>query len=436
MNTINPEDALYFIENAQKGDENALISLAIAYYEGNGIKQDYKRAIECYKKAAGFGHEIAQCDLAYMYKMGQGTPKDMKQAVYWYTKSAELGFGDAQLELGVLYHNGDGVKQDFEKSLYWYKKAADQGNAKAQENLAYMASSGEGMEVDMQMAMKLFNEAAKQGLPESQYNMGIFFVRGEYVKQDLKLARFYFEQAAEQGIPQAYSALVTLDKIEDNTDASNYEEGDSDEYERESSDNPNNASQTIVSDEYIFTAEEAMACFCVGAAIVKHEDMPLVPPGIFMLSDNEMFLIYKDLMMWAVYLLGIKSESNWTQIYADADDPNRLSEALKLISQFSGKKKTCASVFLRTIAGSDADEANSERRILNYHNYCIECGLREIIDGEIAQRLNMKMTIYNGYDYMWDNYAEYLDEDDMADCIENDEEFAPEYDFDDVNDEE
>lgn len=87
MNTINSEDARYFLENAKKGDEKVLTSLAIAYYEGNG----YAKALECYRKAAELGYEVAQCDLAYMYKMGQGAPKNVEQALYWYEKSAEQG---------------------------------------------------------------------------------------------------------------------------------------------------------------------------------------------------------------------------------------------------------------------------------------------------------------------------------------------------------
>lgn len=82
MNTINPEDARYFIENAKKGEEKMLTSLAIAYYEGSGIEQSYAKALECYKKAVELGYEVAQCDLAYMYKMGQGSPKDVEQAIY------------------------------------------------------------------------------------------------------------------------------------------------------------------------------------------------------------------------------------------------------------------------------------------------------------------------------------------------------------------
>lgn len=70
MNTINPKDVRYFIENAQKGDEKMSTSLAIAYYEGSGIEQSFAKALECYMKAAEFGYEVAQCDLVYMYKMG------------------------------------------------------------------------------------------------------------------------------------------------------------------------------------------------------------------------------------------------------------------------------------------------------------------------------------------------------------------------------
>lgn len=149
MNTISYEEARRFLEIAQKGDERIVTSLAIAYYEGYGVEQDYAKALECYQKAAELGYDVAQCDLAYMYKTGKGTPKDMEKAFYWYMKSAEQGFSDAQLELGVLYHNGTGVKQDYMKSYYWYKKAADQGNVKAQENINLMLFFNEITEEDI-----------------------------------------------------------------------------------------------------------------------------------------------------------------------------------------------------------------------------------------------------------------------------------------------
>ncbi len=213
MNTINPEDARYLLENAQKGDEKILTSLAIAYYEGNGIKQSYAKAIECYKKAAELGYEVAQCDLAYMYKMGQGTPKDMKQAVYWYTKAAEQGFSDAQLELGVLYHNGTGVERDYEKSLYWYQQAAEQGNPQAQENLADMMMRGDGIIPDYPKAIEWFKKAAAKGMVNSQYTIGVIYVRGEWVEPDLIMAKYWLKKAADQGMDMAIGALKRLENM-------------------------------------------------------------------------------------------------------------------------------------------------------------------------------------------------------------------------------
>lgn len=481
---------------AQLGHVVAQCNLAFLYKVGQGIERNMEQAVYWYTKSAEQGSPQAQENLADMMMRGEGMEPDYSKAIEWLKKAAASGMVNSQYTLGIIYIRGEWVKPDLIMAKYWLKKAADQGmdiaidalkrlgsmvasgvneeqnetseiptdmmqeylkvlvdaaengDMDAQYNLACAYNDGDpATGEDYEKAFRYFLMAAEQGHMEAQCNLGVQYLYGYGIEQDFEEGKFWLEKAAEQGDDVAVSHLERLSEgdydyynrefspSEDRLQMPNFEADDLDEYESESMENLNNASQTIVSDEYIFTAEEAMACFCVGAAIVKHEDMQLVPPGIFMLSYNEKFLIYKDLMMWAVYLLGIKSESNWTQIYADADDPNRLSEALKLISQFSGKKKTCASVFLRTIAGSDADEANSERRILKYHNYCIECGLREIIDGEIAQRLNMKMTIYNGYDYMWDNYAEYLDEDDMADCIENDEEFDPEYDLEEEYDE-
>ena len=70
------------------------------YHEGYGVRQDYDKAVELYRKAAEQGHEAGQ------------------------------------LALGFMYHKGYGVRQDYDKAVEWYRKAARQGNTTAQKNLS------------------------------------------------------------------------------------------------------------------------------------------------------------------------------------------------------------------------------------------------------------------------------------------------------------
>ena len=61
-------------------------------------------------------------NLGLMYYNGQGVEQDYKKAVYWWDKSAEQGDADAQHNLGLMYDNGQGVEQDYKKAVYWYRK--------------------------------------------------------------------------------------------------------------------------------------------------------------------------------------------------------------------------------------------------------------------------------------------------------------------------
>ena len=67
-----------------------------------------------------------------MYSNGQGVEQDYKKAVEWYRKAAEQGHADAQNNLGFMYYTGQGVEQDYKKAVEWYRKAAEQGHADAQ----------------------------------------------------------------------------------------------------------------------------------------------------------------------------------------------------------------------------------------------------------------------------------------------------------------
>ena len=73
--------------------------------------------------------------LGYMYRDGEGVRQDYKKAIEWTEKAAKQGYVSAQYNLGVMYDNGQGVRQDYKKAKEWYEKAANQGDVDAQYNL-------------------------------------------------------------------------------------------------------------------------------------------------------------------------------------------------------------------------------------------------------------------------------------------------------------
>ena len=60
-----------------------------------------------------------------MYANGQGVKQDYFKAVEWYQKAAEQGYAEAQFTLGLMYFAGLVVKQDYSKAKEYFGLACD-----------------------------------------------------------------------------------------------------------------------------------------------------------------------------------------------------------------------------------------------------------------------------------------------------------------------
>ena len=73
-----------------------------------------------------------------MYKNGQGVRQDYTKAVEGYRKAAEQGCAAAQYNLGSMYLKSEGVAQDFATALKWLQFAAERGCKIALQTLDIM----------------------------------------------------------------------------------------------------------------------------------------------------------------------------------------------------------------------------------------------------------------------------------------------------------
>lgn len=148
---------------ADEGDSNAQFQLAMLYYRGRGVAQDYAKSRLWWEKAAVQGHRVAQYNLGILYHEGRGVPQDYDQARQWCEKAAAHGYADAQFQLALWYAKGEGVPQDDGTARQWWVKAAAQGHAKAQGFLGSLYSDGKGVPQDYIQAHMWFNLSAANG---------------------------------------------------------------------------------------------------------------------------------------------------------------------------------------------------------------------------------------------------------------------------------
>ena len=188
----------YCTEECVSFNEQAMFFAGVLSFWGICLKNDNEKAEMYWERAALKNHVLAQRLLGVLYS----EKEDLKKAIYWYKKAAEQGNADAQYRLGDCYYNGAGVEEDEQQAVYWYRKAAEQGNADAQHSLGLCYFNGEGVEEDKQQAIYWYIKAAEHGDTEVQGLLASIF------KGDVKAQTSLIAICEGRGNEQDYKQLI------------------------------------------------------------------------------------------------------------------------------------------------------------------------------------------------------------------------------------
>ena len=169
---------------AEQGDTHAQLHLGWCYAKGEGIRQDYAKAVRWFRMVAEQGDARAQLNLGICHARGLGIPQDYEEAAIWFLRAAEQGLAEAQNNLGVLYMTGQGVYLDYERGLSWLHAAAEQANETARQR----RHDWRGIEC---------LAAAEQGLLRAIYNLFLCYTKGIGVRQDSDEAYRWVRKALE-----------------------------------------------------------------------------------------------------------------------------------------------------------------------------------------------------------------------------------------------
>ena len=123
---------VWYLKAAKLNNLEAMIYVANSHRDGIGTEQDYKLAVEWYKKIATmknynadrFRITYAMVNIGYLYSNGLGVEQNYKEALGWYLKAAELGNPEGAWHVGNIYYNGyRGISQDLEKANLWFDRS-------------------------------------------------------------------------------------------------------------------------------------------------------------------------------------------------------------------------------------------------------------------------------------------------------------------------
>lgn len=86
---------------------------------------DYSSAFtHCMRSAQDDSNVYSQYLVALMYYQGNGVLQDYRQAHFWMLRSAKNGYFNSQIEVARMYFQGLGTVQDFQRAHMWMNIAA------------------------------------------------------------------------------------------------------------------------------------------------------------------------------------------------------------------------------------------------------------------------------------------------------------------------
>jgi len=113
-------------KKARRGDVDAQMGLGAAYFEGEGVPQDYTEAAKWLRMAAEQGNSTAQISMGIICLSGDcGVLKNEQEAARWFELSAKQGNDLGRYYLGVIYLTGIGVSKDERKGFSYWGKIED-----------------------------------------------------------------------------------------------------------------------------------------------------------------------------------------------------------------------------------------------------------------------------------------------------------------------
>ena len=140
-------------------------------------ERNYPRAVELWQQAAERHHWKAMLNLANAYAQGEGVERDSERAVQIVEQAMNLGIPSAYDVMGSYSMEGRGVKQSADRAYAFWQLAADKGSASA---MAYLGpkllgvydNPNAGFWGNRKEGLKMLECALAQGNGTAAYQLG------------------------------------------------------------------------------------------------------------------------------------------------------------------------------------------------------------------------------------------------------------------------
>lgn len=238
------ESFRWYLKAAEAGDEDSACEVAKKYAHGEGVEKNLdeadkwlallddekylhtlhglstgydKESLMWLERLVELGDPVALKHKAEAYCVGEGIEQDFEKALELFIKAGTSESGnynpdvlaEALFQAGNLYYTGEGkIKQDYEQALKYYTMSSDKEYIKAYVQCGKMHYCGLGAKKELRAARRFFNRAinTRDRYPFGGRNsntialeyLGHIYECGwRNIRRNIELAYDYYEQAAK-----------------------------------------------------------------------------------------------------------------------------------------------------------------------------------------------------------------------------------------------
>lgn len=187
----------WYLRAAETGNVDGMYAVGSSLLEGDGIEADPGAGVPWLERAAAFDHGLAWWRLALCSADGTGRPRDVAGAL----ATARTGWERTHEPLcaALVADLYDEELADDAHALTWYRLAAEAGDADSMVILGYRYRFGEGVTQDLDQAVHWYRRAAAQDHELALSNLAVCYENAEGVARDPEEAFRLRARAAELG---------------------------------------------------------------------------------------------------------------------------------------------------------------------------------------------------------------------------------------------
>ena len=151
--TSDEDDIKRYKIQVEANDANAIYSLGCFYRDGTyGLPQDYNKALELSKRAAELDHAGAYGNIGNAYFKGNGVEVDEKKAIHCHELAAMMGNEISRYNMGLIEKKEGNVERAFK---HWMI-AVNSGASASLDRIKHLYTDGHVTKEDYMKALQLY----------------------------------------------------------------------------------------------------------------------------------------------------------------------------------------------------------------------------------------------------------------------------------------